>query len=137
MKGKSLLNRKNFLATGRILKNCESAVRCCVDNCDKRHHTLLHKGVPLKTNGDQHYSSNKSSIHKTFLQIVPVTISNRNRFIHTNTLLDTGSDATLLREIIGLKISTKHLTVTKALLKTREFRFELVLKYFQILISTE
>ena len=68
---------------------------------------------------------------------MPVTISNRNRFIHTNALLDTGSDATLLREIIGLKISAKHLTVTKALLKTREFRFELVLKYFQILIPTE
>ena len=66
-----------------------------VSNCNKRHHTLLHKDILLKTNGVQHNSFNKSSTHKTFLQIVPVTISNGNRSICTTAVLDTGSDATL------------------------------------------
>ena len=49
---------------------------------------------------------------------MPVAISNGNRFIRTNALLDTGSDATLLKQEIatklGLKESTKRLTVTNA-----------------------
>ena len=139
-KAKSLSEKKRFaeqeklywncLAKGHILKNCGSEVRCRVSNCSKRHHTLLHEDIPLKTNGVQPNSFNKSSTHKTFLQIVPVAISNGNRFIRTKALLDTGSDATLLkREIatrLGLIRSTKRLTVTNALLKTTEFDSKLV-----------
>ena len=139
-KAKSLSDKKRFaeqeklcwncLATGHILKNCESEVRCRVSNCNKRHHTLLNEYIPLKTNGVQHNSFNKSSTHTTFLKIVPVTISNGNRFILRNALFDTGSNATLLkREIatkLGLKGSTKRLTVTNTLLKTTEFHSKLV-----------
>ena len=61
---------------------------------------------------------------------MPVTISNENRFIHTNALLDRGSDATLLKREtatkLGFKGSTKRLTVTNALLKTTQFDSKLV-----------
>ena len=61
---------------------------------------------------------------------MPVIISNKNHFIRTNALLDTSSNATVLkREIptkIGLKESIKCLTVTNVLLKTAEFDSKLV-----------
>ena len=92
-KAKSLSEKKRFvrqekvcwncLAKNHILKNCESEVRCRASNCNKRHHTLLHEDIPLKTNGVQHNIFNKFLTHKTFLKIVPVTISNGNRFIGT------------------------------------------------------
>ena len=65
----------NCLAKGHILKNCESKIRYRVSNCHKRYLTLLHEDIPLKSNGVQHNSFNKSSTRKTFLQIVPVAIS--------------------------------------------------------------
>ena len=77
---RDLLNRKNWfveqeklcwncLAKGYILKNCETEVRCRVSNCNKQHHTLLQGDISLKTNGVQHNSFNRSSIHKTNLDI--------------------------------------------------------------------
>ena len=121
----------NCLAKGYILKNCETEVRCRVSNCNKQHHTLLHGDISLKTNGVQHNGFNRSSFHKTFLQIVPITISNGNRFVSTNALLDTVSDATLLKREIATKLSlmkgsTKRLIVTNALLKTTDFDSKLV-----------
>ena len=63
-KAKSLSEKKRFveqekvcwncLAKGHILKSCESEVRFRVSNCNKRHHTLLHEDIPLKSNGVQH-----------------------------------------------------------------------------------
>ena len=123
-KAKSLSEKKNFvereklcwncLAKGDILKNCESKDQCCVSNYNKRHHTLLHEGILLGTNRVQQNSFNKSSTHKTFLQIVPVTISNGNRFIRTNVLVDTGLDATLLKwEIVKRqKLTNASLTMS-------------------------
>ena len=84
----------------------------------------------MKTKGAQHNSFNKSSTYKTFFQIVPVIISNGNRFIRTNALLDTGSDTTLLKPEfatkLGLRGRTKRLIVTNALLKTTELDSKLV-----------
>ena len=114
------------------MKNCESEVQCRVSSCNKRYYTLLHKDILLKTDGVQHNSFNKFPTHKTFSQIsyVPLTISNGNRFVHTNGILDTGSDATFLKREIAAKLdlkgSIKRLTVTKALLKTTEFDSKLV-----------
>ena len=39
-----------------------------------------------------------------FLQIIPITISNGTKYIQTNALLDTGSDATLLKGDIAKKL---------------------------------
>ena len=112
------------------MKNWESKVRYRLSNCHKRHLTLLHKDIPLKSNGVQHNSFNKSSTRETFLQTVPVTNSNGNRIIRTNTLINIGFDATpLKREIstkLDLKGSIERLTVTNAFLKTTGFNSKLV-----------
>ena len=64
---------------------------------------------------NQNIASNnlsKNNLEKnTFLQIIPITISNGTKYIKTNVLLDTGSDATLLKgdiaKILGLTVITK------------------------------
>ena len=55
----------------------------------------------------------------TFLQIIPVKLSNGHIFIESNALLDCGSDTTLLRkdiaERLNLKRKLERLSVTSAL----------------------
>ena len=103
----------NYLMNSDMINNCKSKVSCRVDNCKKRHHTLLH---PV----NESYSSNSSSNDTTqnyqtnqyatiglndqtsespqqneagvntqlgakhnFLQIIPVKLSNGHTFIKT------------------------------------------------------
>ena len=58
----------------------------------------------------------------TFLQIIPVKLSNGHTFIETNALLDCGSDTTLLRKDVAqrltLKGKQKKFRVTSALLNS-------------------
>ena len=64
------------------------------------------------------------------MQIIPVTISNKNRSIRTNTLLDNGSNATLLTqdivEQLDLKGKSRRLSVNNAVLKKSEVESKLV-----------
>ena len=57
----------------------------------------------------------------TFLQIIPITISNGTKYIKTNALLDTGSNATLLKSDLpkkpGLNSDCKNLRITNAIFK--------------------
>ena len=100
----------NCLGKGHNTKNCQSKHRCKVANCNKRHHTLLHNGnitPPLATssplpfhqapqsNPNDAVNSNHFELSKTFLQILPVIITNDTKIVHTNALLDAGSDDTL------------------------------------------
>lgn len=63
------------------------------------------------------------------MQIALVTISNKSHFIYDKALLDTGFDATLLTKDIvvrlGLKGSSKQLTITKTVLQTQELDLDL------------
>ena len=77
---------------------------CQVDNSQKRHHTLLDsEEMPVPSSPDQVDSNinniiKKNKMSQTYLQTVPVTLTNSRRDIevHTNALLDTGSDTTLM-----------------------------------------
>ena len=65
-----------------------------------------------------------------FFQIVPVAISIGNRFIHTNVLPDTGSDATLLKREIATKLGLKgsnqcFVKNYKHLIKNYRVRFQI------------
>ena len=115
----------NSLSNSHIRNNCKSKVFCKVDNCKKRHHTLLH---PVNEGNNSNSSSNdatqnyQTNQHTTtglndeipeslqqcetavntqlgakhiFLQIIPVKLSNGHTFIETNALLDCGSGTTL------------------------------------------
>ena len=68
---------------------------------------------------------NNNNLEKNkFLQIIPIIISNGTKYIKTNALLDTGSDATLLKSDIakklGLNSDYKNLRITNAISKTSE-----------------
>ena len=118
-------------------KQLKSKVFCRVDNCKKRHHTLLH---PVNEGNNSDSSSNdatqnyQTNQHVTiglkyqtsalsqqseatvntqliakhiFLQIIPVKLSNGHTFIETNALLDCGSDGTLLRKDVAQRLNLK------------------------------
>ena len=135
----------NCLGKGHNIKNCQSKHRCKVANCNKRHHTLLHndnvtpppatnppppvhQGPP--DNPNDTVTSNHFKLSKTFLQILPVIITNGTKIVHTNALLDAGSDATLIREdiahILNLRGENKTLEIGNALLNSSSVQSEIV-----------
>ena len=65
----------------------------------------------------------RSISHKTFLQILPVIISNGKNIIKTNAILDTGSDATLIRQDVARKLIKSSRFVKKIRDKKRVLRF--------------
>ena len=82
---------------------------------------------------------------KTLLQIIPITISNGANYIKTNALLETGSEATLLKGDIAKKIGIngdcKTLRITNVISETSEIEskqvsfkvsFESYLNFFDI-----
>ena len=73
----------------RMLKECQSEFRCCVDGCRQKHHTLLHKEPLDNQNGNSDNrkqsppqnntptdgnvnSFSKSNLRGPFLQVLPV-----------------------------------------------------------------
>lgn len=135
----------NCMAKGHNIKNCQSKHRCKVENCNKRHHTLLHNSnfvptpptIPLQPPEqvqqqirDNNIVSNHFNSSKTFLQILPVTISNGSTSLHTNALLDPGSDATLVRQdisnLLNLHGESKMLSIGNALLNSSTVSSQIV-----------
>ena len=59
-KGKTIDERKeyikserlcyNYFSKGHNVKDCKSKYRCCVDSCNKRHHSLIHNDKEIKSN---------------------------------------------------------------------------------------
>ena len=120
-----------------MINNCKSEVFCRVDNCKKRHHTLVH---PVNEGNDSNSSSNDTTQNyqtnqhstiglndqtseslqqseaavdtqlgakHTFLHIIPVKLPNGHAFIKTNALLDCGSDTTFLRKDLAQRLNVK------------------------------
>ena len=122
------------MAKGHILKSCPSKVNCRILNCNKRHHTSLHESTQITTQTNQNLASNNlnnSNLEKkTFLQVIPITISSGTKYIRTNALLDTGSDTTLLKshiaKKIGLNSDYKNIRITNAVSKTSELELQQV-----------
>ena len=132
-----------------MIHNCKSKVFCKVDYCKKRHHTLLHpvnegnNSNSSSNDATQNYQTNQHTTiglndqlsespqqseaavntqlgaKHTFLQIIPVKLSNGHTFIETNALIDCGSDTTFLRKDVvqrlNLKGKQKSLRITSAL----------------------
>ena len=65
---------------------------------------------------------NHFKLSRKFLEILPVVVSNGTKIVHTNTLLDAGSDATLIREgiahILNLRGENKTLEIGNTLLNS-------------------
>ena len=94
----------NCLSNNHFVKECQSKYRCTISNCGKSHHTTLHDNYS-PANDTAPLSVNRQNINShTFLQVIPVTLTNGNYQIQTNALLDSGSDATLIHEDVAAKI---------------------------------
>ena len=105
----------NCLKPGHSAPKCFSSIRCQVEGCGGRHHTLLH----FPHNESASATSNKinsTNDSRAFFQLVPVvTYGPNGRLINTVALLDSASDVTLIHDSLakelGLKGSPHTLTV--------------------------
>ena len=102
----------NCLSNTHMINICKSKKHCQVDNWPKRHHTLLHSKKMSVRNSADHIDSNINRVieikilSQTYLHIIHVTLTNSRRDIevHTNALLDTGWDTSLIRNDIAEKL---------------------------------
>ena len=134
----------NFLSRVHKVKDCASTTKFRIDSCYKKHHTLLHdppfKPVnlsnpvnpitnPFEENIQNHVLSSAFT-NSAFLQIIPVILKSGETCIRTNALLDTGSDATLVRSDIAnyLKLDgvTQNLKIANAVLNQKPLQSKLV-----------
>ena len=85
----------------------QSDFRCREDNCNPKHHTLLHQKPKAEDLTINNWNIDRDIDNRTYLQIIPVTIHNNTNSVRTWALLDTGSDATLTSEEIADKLKLK------------------------------
>ena len=106
----------NCLAKGHGIKQCQSKVTCRVDGCRKRHHTLLHetkKVIASQSIAEEEEVAQNNSIQstgiqsKTYLQVLPVILSNDSYSVRPNALLDCRTDSSLVREDIAKILQLK------------------------------
>ena len=120
-----LFERWNFVKANKLCRSCLkkhgqfqcSFPKCPVDDCEAKHHKLLHKfAVP---NYSQDVQRNQTKVlpgatvsthyenGKTLFKILPVTLYNNGRSIEVFAMLDDGSNVTLVDEdvcqTLGLK----------------------------------
>ena len=100
-KGKTPDERKEYIKTERLfyncflkghnLKDCKSAYRCRIDNCNNRHHSLIHTDKEIKSNQvvteeiqndsiicNKIYDRDKQNDF-TYLQVLPIYVSNGDK----------------------------------------------------------
>ena len=111
----------NYLSNNHAIRNCKSEKHCLKPNCSKRHHTLLHFEKPQENSIDQKESVTSKRVCDHF---------ERQNIIKTNAILDTGSDATLIRQDVARKLnlqgSSRKLEITNVFLDSSHFNSKLV-----------
>ena len=75
--------RFNCLSKGQISKNCKLDFSCCIDGCSKKHQTLPHDESRVNMN----VNSNVSNAEVTYLQVLPIYVSNGTRSVKDNVRL--------------------------------------------------
>ena len=91
-------------------------------------------------------SSNVSNAKVTYLQVLPIYVSNGTRSVKVNALLDGGSDSTLVTEVLAdklkvtgedqpLTLSNTVYTFTRTISKLVNFQISSPLHLSKILIS--
>ena len=121
----------NYLSKSRFVQNFNSHFRCKRDNYGQLHHTLLHETSPNPLSAIEQATINSHSVKShTFLQIIPVTISNGSRTVTTNAFVDSGSDLTLiikgLAEKLNLDGASKTLKICNVLNSEMSYKSNLV-----------
>ena len=134
----------NCLSNGHKIKDCASTTKCRIDSCSKTHHTLLYEPsfkpvnlsnpvIPITNPSEENIQNHVLSsafTNSAFLQIFAVILRSGETCIRTNALLDTNSDATLVRFDIAnyLKLDgvTQNLNIANAVLNQKTLHSKLV-----------
>ena len=138
----SVTNRIDFEKNQRLCKNCFSkthAIKDCIckwkcraNLCSKKHHTLLcQDDTQQQANINNTFSQHNQKVDSiTFLQVIPLKISNGSKTLDVNALLDSGSDATLITSKLAhqlqLKGEMKQLNISNAISKSVAVKSKLV-----------
>ena len=115
----------NCLSPKHSVKECKSKVSC--RHCKKRHHSSLHDPNYAGSNDTPEVESNygKSNEH-TYLQVIPITVSNGEKSFKVNALLDTGSDTTLIKSSLASKLNlsgkSQTMRISNVLTKKQSFK---------------
>ena len=113
---------------GHSPKDFKSKYRCRIGNCNKRHFSLIHTDKEIKSNEAVTEEIQNDSItcnktcHRdkqnnlTYLQVLPINVSNGDKSFPANAFLDSGSDSTLISKTLEDKLNIfsveRSLTVT-------------------------
>ena len=120
----------NCLSKGHETKNCISTFRCRKNLCQKKHHTLLHPEIPDVENPVSSNNVQYKTSPKTFLQIIPVIVTNGVKSVKTSALLDNGSESTLiskrLSDELNLAGDPKNVTLSNVMCMKSKFESKLV-----------
>ncbi|XP_066921098.1 uncharacterized protein [Clytia hemisphaerica] len=127
---RKLINKKrccyNCLSPKHSVRECKSKVSC--RHCKKRHHSSLHDPNFVDSNDtpeviESNYG--RSNVH-TYLQVIPIAVSNGEITIKVNTLLDTGSDTTLIKSSLASKLNlsgkSQTMRISNVLTKKQSFK---------------
>ncbi|XP_066912482.1 uncharacterized protein, partial [Clytia hemisphaerica] len=127
---RKLINEKrccyNCLSPKHSVRECKSKVSC--RHCKKRHHSSLHDPNFVDSNDtpeviESNYG--KSNVH-TYLQVIPIAVSNGEIKIKVNALLDTGSDTTLIKSSLASKLNlsgkSQTMRISNVLTKKQSFK---------------
>ena len=88
-------------------KSCPTKVNCRISCCNKRRHTSLHEWANM--NPSKKIASNSlNSVNlevKTFLEIIPITISIGSKYVKVSALVDTTFKTTLIKGSTATKLA--------------------------------
>ena len=114
----------NCLSNTDQISNCKSKVTCKIKGCRKRHNTILHSVTykPPSNNADSTSdnkdkqeqerqqnqqdqqvinSHSRTTSKHLFLEILPLNLKHSNKIVTVDTLLDSGSDTTIISENVA------------------------------------
>ena len=151
-KGKTADERKEYIKSerpcykcfskGHNLKECKWKYRVRIDHRNKRHYSLIHTDKETKSNQavdeeiqndsitwNKIYDRNKKN-NLTYLQVLPINVSNGDKTFRANTLLDSGSDSKLISKTLVDKLNTcggeRSLTITNVMSTKLKIKSKLV-----------
>ncbi|CAK1552938.1 unnamed protein product [Leptosia nina] len=83
--------------------------RCNINECQRRHHPLLHPNEERNSSPTVEIVANASSTsaHRVYLKIIPVCVQGKNKSVNTFALLDDGSSVTLIDEELARTIEAE------------------------------
>ena len=91
----------NCLSNKHMVREFQSKWSC--KECNKRHHSSLHDpNFEISPERESNYGKRTTN---TYLQVIPITISNGAVSVEVNALLDTGSDTTLIKASLAEKLN--------------------------------